>query len=137
MDRRDHWQRVYTTPPEQPVSWFERVPALSLNLMEHAGLTPDTCVLDVGARHPCVPRHFDCAAVTQCPSEAIHGACAAAVISSCGLLLVTGVRLLPQAATSPLYTPVVVAGAGLVATTTIKAVCVTAVAAASRVLAAG
>jgi SAM-dependent methyltransferase len=48
MDRRAHWQRVYTTKHEREVSWFETVPAVSLRLMEAAGLSPETCVLDVG-----------------------------------------------------------------------------------------
>ncbi len=48
MDRHEHWQRVYTTKAEQDVSWFESVPAVSLRLMEAAGLTTETCVLDVG-----------------------------------------------------------------------------------------
>jgi len=46
------------------------------------------------------------------PSGAVHGACAGIVTASCGLLLVAGVRLMPQAATSPLDPPVVLAGAG-------------------------
>ncbi len=48
MDRHEHWQRVYTTRAEDEVSWFETVPAVSLRLMEAAGLDAETCVLDVG-----------------------------------------------------------------------------------------
>lgn len=48
MDRTSHWQRVYTTKAENDVSWFEAAPALSLQMIEAAGLTTDTCVLDVG-----------------------------------------------------------------------------------------
>lgn len=48
MDRTSHWQRVYTTKAETDVSWFETSPAISLQLIEAAGMTTETCVLDVG-----------------------------------------------------------------------------------------
>jgi SAM-dependent methyltransferase len=48
MDREEHWQQVYTTKGEQDTSWFEAVPAVSLRLMEAAGLTARTCVVDIG-----------------------------------------------------------------------------------------
>jgi hypothetical protein len=42
MSRRDHWDRVYTTKASEEVSWFQREPVLSLQLLEHAGLTDGT-----------------------------------------------------------------------------------------------
>lgn len=48
MQRKDHWERVYSTKDEQDVSWFEALPALSLRMLEDSGLTRETCVLDVG-----------------------------------------------------------------------------------------
>lgn len=48
MDRSTHWNTVYTTKGERDVSWFEAEPEVSLRLMDAAGLSPDTCVLDVG-----------------------------------------------------------------------------------------
>jgi SAM-dependent methyltransferase len=48
MDRREHWQRVYSTKSEREVSWFEAIPTVSLRMMEAAGLSTGTCVLDVG-----------------------------------------------------------------------------------------
>jgi SAM-dependent methyltransferase len=48
MDRRTHWDTVYSTKGERDVSWFEAVPTVSVQLMEAAGLRPDTCVIDVG-----------------------------------------------------------------------------------------
>ena len=48
MNRHEHWQRIYTTKGEQDTSWFEAVPSVSLRLMEAAGLTPETCVVDIG-----------------------------------------------------------------------------------------
>ena len=48
MDRTVHWNTVYTTKSEHEVSWFEALPEASLRMMEAAGLTRETCVLDVG-----------------------------------------------------------------------------------------
>jgi hypothetical protein len=48
MQPKDHWERVYRTKGEQDVSWFESLPTISLKMLEAAGLTRETCVLDVG-----------------------------------------------------------------------------------------
>jgi SAM-dependent methyltransferase len=48
VDRREHWDRVFTTKTDDEVSWFEAVPAPSLTLLEHAGLAFDSCIVDVG-----------------------------------------------------------------------------------------
>ncbi len=48
MDRKEHWDRVHTTRPETGVSWFESVPQVSLDMLDAAGVTPETCVIDVG-----------------------------------------------------------------------------------------
>lgn len=48
MERAAHWNRVYTTKTEQEVSWFEPLPAISLEMLEAAGMTRESCVLDVG-----------------------------------------------------------------------------------------
>lgn len=42
MDRRTHWDRVYTTKAADAVSWFQQEPAVSLRLMDAAGLTAAT-----------------------------------------------------------------------------------------------
>jgi ubiquinone/menaquinone biosynthesis C-methylase UbiE len=48
MNPQDHWNALYRLKGEREVSWFEAVPAMSLEMLEAAGLTPQTCVLDVG-----------------------------------------------------------------------------------------
>lgn len=48
MDRRQHWNTVYTAKGERDVSWFEPTPGMSLQMIDAAGLPPDACVLDVG-----------------------------------------------------------------------------------------
>lgn len=42
MSRTAHWNRVYTTKGERQVSWFQESPALSLELLEAAGLAINT-----------------------------------------------------------------------------------------------
>ena len=79
MDRRTHWERVYTTKGERDVSWFESVPATSLRLMEAAGLTTETCVLDVGGGDSrlvdyLAARGLDCLAVLDVSPAALQRA---------------------------------------------------------------
>jgi hypothetical protein len=42
MDRKAHWQRVYTTEAPEAVSWFQPAPTVSIQLLESAGVTEDT-----------------------------------------------------------------------------------------------
>ena len=48
MDRRAHWDSVYTTKATDAVSWFQPEPAQSLRLLRRFGLTARSCVVDVG-----------------------------------------------------------------------------------------
>jgi cyclopropane fatty-acyl-phospholipid synthase-like methyltransferase len=47
--RRQHWEKVYQKHPADTVTWHQDVPALSLRLMDSAGLEPTTRVIDIGA----------------------------------------------------------------------------------------
>ena len=47
-ERRTHWDTVYTTKAADAVSWFQREPTQSLTLLHRFGLTPHSCVIDVG-----------------------------------------------------------------------------------------
>jgi SAM-dependent methyltransferase len=47
--RDEHWNRVYGTKDSTAVSWYEFAPATSLRLLQGAGLTAESCVIDVGA----------------------------------------------------------------------------------------
>jgi len=42
VDRRAHWDRVYTTKVSDEVSWYQPEPTMSLRLLEQTGLTADT-----------------------------------------------------------------------------------------------
>jgi hypothetical protein len=39
MGRDEHWNRIYTTKTDDQVSWFEPLPAVSLQLLHSAGLS--------------------------------------------------------------------------------------------------
>jgi uridine phosphorylase len=77
MDRKRHWETVYTTNGEGDLSWFETLPALSVRMLEAAGLTPATCVIDVGGGDSrlvdtLVARGLDCLAVLDVSGAALH-----------------------------------------------------------------
>lgn len=79
MKRQEHWDTVYSTRNEQQVSWFERLPAMSLRMMEAAGLTAKTCVLDVGGGDSrlvdeLAARGLDCLAVLDISGAALQRA---------------------------------------------------------------
>lgn len=48
IDRTQHWQQVYTTKHENEVSWFQERPDVSLAMIEAAGATRDSAIIDVG-----------------------------------------------------------------------------------------
>jgi SAM-dependent methyltransferase len=49
MNRKDHWNQVYKESALDDVSWFQARPAISLDLIEAAGVAKDAPILDVGA----------------------------------------------------------------------------------------
>ncbi|HEX7085758.1 MAG TPA: class I SAM-dependent methyltransferase [Vicinamibacterales bacterium] len=76
MQRKAHWERLYASRGERDVSWFEELPAVSLQMLEDAGLTRDTCVLDVGGGDSrlvdsLVARGMDCLAVLDVSGAAL------------------------------------------------------------------
>ena len=42
MDRKAHWQLVYTTKAADAVSWFQAQPTVSARLLDAVGLSPNT-----------------------------------------------------------------------------------------------
>src|SRR5688572_20156999 len=79
MQRKDHWERVYTTKREQDLSWFEALPAVSLQMLEASGLSRETCVLDVGGGDShlvdyLTGRGMDCLAVLDVSGAALNRA---------------------------------------------------------------
>jgi ubiquinone/menaquinone biosynthesis C-methylase UbiE len=48
MDRKQHWEQVYTTKPSDAVSWFQNHADQSLRLIHNTGLDKDAAIIDVG-----------------------------------------------------------------------------------------
>ncbi|WP_306131921.1 class I SAM-dependent methyltransferase [Roseivivax marinus] len=47
--RSDHWERVYVTKEEAEVSWYQDAPAISLEMIERAGVSRDAAIVDIGS----------------------------------------------------------------------------------------
>ncbi len=47
-DRKAHWERVYATKSAAELSWYQQRPTRSLELIEQAGITATSVVIDVG-----------------------------------------------------------------------------------------
>ena len=76
MSVQDHWNTVYKTKGERDVSWFEALPSVSLEMLEAAGLTNETCVIDVGGGDSrlvdaLVGKGLDCLAVLDVSGAAL------------------------------------------------------------------
>lgn len=48
VERHFHWENVYQTKGESDVSWFQRNPAISLDLIRATGTTNTASVIDIG-----------------------------------------------------------------------------------------
>lgn len=48
MDRKQHWEQVYTTKPSDSVSWFQEHADQSLRLIHKTSLGKDAAIIDVG-----------------------------------------------------------------------------------------
>jgi SAM-dependent methyltransferase len=46
--RQAHWENVYTTKHENQVSWFQEIPAPSLELIELVGASLSSAIIDIG-----------------------------------------------------------------------------------------
>lgn len=49
MDRKQHWEQVYTTKSSEQVSWFQVRPIVSLKLIGKTGAAYDDEIIDVGS----------------------------------------------------------------------------------------
>lgn len=77
MDTKQHWDTVYSTKGDGDVSWFEALPAMSIRIIEAAGLHPDTCIIDVGGGNSrlvdaLAARGLDCLAVLDVSAAALQ-----------------------------------------------------------------
>lgn len=47
-ERKDHWEHVYRDKSPLEVSWFQKKPVLSLELIKHTGIDKNAAVIDIG-----------------------------------------------------------------------------------------
>lgn len=48
MNKKEHWENVYTTKSVTDVSWYQETPSTSLRLIDRAGIGKDDPIIDVG-----------------------------------------------------------------------------------------
>lgn len=48
MERKAHWEGVYTSRQPTEVSWYQAEPTRSVELLREAGAGPDTAIIDIG-----------------------------------------------------------------------------------------
>jgi SAM-dependent methyltransferase len=48
VSRQEHWDRIYSTYPPEELSWFQRHPALSIELIGRAAAGRKVSIIDVG-----------------------------------------------------------------------------------------
>jgi ubiquinone/menaquinone biosynthesis C-methylase UbiE len=48
MNSKQHWDKVYTTKPTSDSSWFQPVPAVSLDFIRESGMSKNAAIIDVG-----------------------------------------------------------------------------------------
>jgi SAM-dependent methyltransferase len=48
LARQSHWENVYKSKSEREVSWFEELPAVSLDLIHASGVGPKGSIIDIG-----------------------------------------------------------------------------------------
>ena len=46
--KKEHWQDIYATKGMQEVSWFQKVPEISLDLIQKVAPNKDASIIDVG-----------------------------------------------------------------------------------------
>lgn len=76
MDSKGHWEAVYASKRPDEVSWYQRRPAISLQLLAEIGATPDSCIIDVGGGDSTfvdalLERHYRCLTVLDISSAAL------------------------------------------------------------------
>ena len=56
--RKEHWERVYTSRAPEAVSWHQKVPEISLALIEASGVGPAGAVVDIGGGISALAEHL-------------------------------------------------------------------------------
>jgi 2-polyprenyl-3-methyl-5-hydroxy-6-metoxy-1,4-benzoquinol methylase len=48
MDRKKHWENTYTARRSEELSWYQERPEISLEMIQHSGISLDDPIIDVG-----------------------------------------------------------------------------------------
>ena len=48
MNRKAHWDKVYSNKSPLEVSWYQKEPVLSIQLIENTGISTDAAIIDIG-----------------------------------------------------------------------------------------
>lgn len=48
MNRKTHWDNIYRDTSPLEVSWYQKEPELSLQLIEHSGVSNEAAIIDIG-----------------------------------------------------------------------------------------
>lgn len=48
MQRKEHWEQVYSERTPEQVSWYQTQPQPSWSMIEHSGIRPTEAIIDVG-----------------------------------------------------------------------------------------
>jgi 2-polyprenyl-3-methyl-5-hydroxy-6-metoxy-1,4-benzoquinol methylase len=58
MNRKEHWENVYTTKALQDVSWYQPLPGESLAFMEELQIPPHAAIIDIGGGDSLLADHL-------------------------------------------------------------------------------
>jgi hypothetical protein len=72
MNRREHWDQAYQAKGPQGVGWFERHPAVSLELISQSGIDKAAGVIDVGGGASTLVDHLLATGIRIWPCWTFH-----------------------------------------------------------------
>ena len=49
MDKKAHWENIFQTKDTTIVSWYQAVPATSINLIQKTGLSANSAIIEIGS----------------------------------------------------------------------------------------
>jgi len=64
-ERKTHWDQVYQNKSPLEVSWYQKQPAICLELIEHTGISKDAALIDVGGGASTLIDHLMAAGYTN------------------------------------------------------------------------
>lgn len=77
MNRKEHWNQVYTQKPDTDLSWYQADATVSLAILEQLALPKDAAIIDVGGGGPSaltgelLDRGFTCLGVLDVAAAAL------------------------------------------------------------------